>query len=138
MPDYFVPLDTNRYTNYHRELASKGSINQASLRYLDVKRSELLARYKSVEEFDAKFVVDDELLAILKDQALKDSVECKGGQEEFERSIPELQKLLKNHLMRNLWDFNDFIKVYNKNNESFKKAYELVKSKKMDKVLKKK
>ena len=138
MPDYFVPMDTSRYTDYHRGLASKGSIVQASLRYLDVKRNEILAKYKDVDDFDANFVVDDEYMAILKDQAAKDNVECKGGQEELERTLPELQKQLKQYIARDLWDFSDFIKMYNRNNESFKKAYELVKSKKMDKVLKKK
>ena len=138
MPDYFVPMDTSRYTKYHRELASKGSIIQASLRYLDVNREKLVKNYPTAEEFDKNFVVDDEYMAILKDQAEKDQVVCKGGDEEFKRSLPEIQKQLKNYIARDLWDFSDFIKMYNKNNESFKKAYELVRSKKMDKVLLKK
>ncbi|MBQ3244504.1 MAG: S41 family peptidase [Bacteroidaceae bacterium] len=138
MPDYFVPMDTSRYTKYHRELASKGSIIQASLRYLDVNREKLVKNYPTAEEFDKNFVVDDEYMAILKDQAEKDQVVCKGGDEEFKRSLPEIQKQLKNYIARDLWDFSDFIKMYNKNNESFKKAYELVRCKKMDKVLLKK
>ena len=138
MPDYFVPMDTSRYTKYHRELASKGSIIQASLRYLDVNREKLVKNYPTAEEFDKNFVVDEEYMAILKDQAEKDQVVCKGGDEEFKRSLPEIQKQLKNYIARDLWDFSDFIKMYNKNNESFKKAYELVRCKKMDKVLLKK
>lgn len=138
MPDYFVPMDTSRYTKYHRELATKGSIIQASLRYLDVNREKLVKNYPTAEEFDRNFVVDEEYMAILKDQAEKDQVVCKGGDEEFKRSLPEIQKQLKNYIARDLWDFSDFIKMYNKNNESFKKAYELVRYKKMDKVLLKK
>lgn len=138
MPDYFVPMDTSRYTKYHRELATKGSIIQASLRYLDVNREKLVKNYPTAEEFDRNFVVDEEYMAILKDQAEKDQVVCKGGDEEFKRSLPEIQKQLKNYIARDLWNFSDFIKMYNKNNESFKKAYELVRSKKMDKVLLKK
>ena len=59
MPDYFVPMDTTKYTAYHRALAAKGSIIQASLRYLDENREELVSKYRSIEEFDEKFVVDD-------------------------------------------------------------------------------
>lgn len=135
MPDYFVPMDTTRYTAYHRALASKGSIVQASLRYLDENSKELEGKYKNVEDFDANFVVDDRYMALLKEQALKDSVELKGGEDELRKSLPELQKQLKMYIARDLWDMSDFIKIYNKYNDSFLKAYELVRSRKMDKVL---
>lgn len=135
MPDYFVPMDTTRYTAYHRALASKGSIVQASLRYLDENRKELEGKYKNVEDFDANFVVDDRYMALLKEQALKDSVELKGGEDELRKSLPELQKQLKMYIARDLWDMSDFIKIYNKYNDSFLKAYELVRRRKMDKVL---
>lgn len=135
MPDYFVPLDTTKYTDYHRSLASKGSLVQASLRYLDVKRDDILAEYKDIDDFDNNFKVDDEYMAILSDQANKDGVELKGGEEELERSLPELQKQLKLYIARDLWDFTDFMRIYNKNSDSFNKAYELVRSKNMDKVM---
>lgn len=138
MPDYFVPMDTARYTSYHRALASKGSIVQASLRYLDENREELVSRYGDVEDFDANFVVDDRYMALLQEQALKDSVELKGGEEELQKSLPELQKQLKMYIARDLWDMSDFIMIYNKYNDSFQKAYELVRKRKMDKVLLKK
>lgn len=135
MPDYFVPMDTSKYSDYHRELSSKGCIAAAPLLYLDVKRQELLAKYKNVDEFDKNFVVDDEYIAILTEYAKKEGVEPKGGEEEFERSLPEIKKQLKLLLARDLWDFNDFIKMYNKQSNSFKKAYELVRKRNMDKVL---
>lgn len=135
MPDYFVPMDTTRYTAYHRALASKGSIVQASLRYLDENRKELEAKYRNVEEFDKNFVVDERYMALLQEQALKDSVELKGGEEELRKSLPELHKQLKMYIARDLWDMSDFIMMYNRYNDSFHKAYELVRSRKMDKVL---
>ena len=138
MPDYFVPMDTAKYTAYHRELASKGSIVQASLHYLDENREELLSKYTSIDEFDKDFVVDDRYMAILNEQALKDSVKLKGGDEELERSLPELQKQLKMYIARDLWDMSDFIMMFNKYNDTFLKAYELVRSRNMDKVLMKK
>ncbi len=138
MPDYFVPMDTTKYTAYHRALAAKGSIIQASLRYLDENREELVSKYRSIEEFDDKFVVDDRYMTILREQALKDSVELKGGEEELARTLPELKKQLKMYIARDLWDMSEFIMLYNKYSDSFQKAYELVRCKNMDKVLLKK
>ena len=135
MPDYFVPMDTTKYTAYHRALAAKGSIIQASLRYLDENREELVSKYRSIEEFDEKFVVDDRYMTILREQALKDSVELKGGDEELARTLPELKKQLKMYIARDLWDMSEFIMLYNKYSDSFQKAYELVRCKNMDKVL---
>lgn len=138
MPDYFVPMDTTKYTAYHRALAAKGSIIEASLRYLDENREELVSKYRSIEEFDEKFVVDDRYMTILREQALKDSVELKGGDEELARTLPELKKQLKMYIARDLWDMSEFIMLYNKYSDSFQKAYELVRCKNMDKVLLKK
>lgn len=138
MPDYFVPMDTTKYTAYHRALAAKGCIIQASLRYLDENREELVSKYRSIEEFDEKFVVDDRYMTILREQALKDSVELKGGDEELARTLPELKKQLKMYIARDLWDMGEFIMLYNKYSDSFQKAYELVRERKMDKVLLKK
>lgn len=138
MPDYFVPMDTTKYTAYHRALAAKGSIIQASLRYLDENREELVSKYRSIEEFDEKFVVDDRYMTILREQAFKDSVELKGGDEELARTLPELKKQLKMYIARDLWDMSEFIMLYNKYSDSFQKAYELVRCKNMDKVLLKK
>ena len=135
MPDYFVPMDTAKYTAYHRALAAKGSIIQASLRYLDENREELVSKYRSIEEFDDKFVVDDRYMTIQREQALKDSVELKGGDEELARTLPELKKQLKMYIARDLWDMSEFIMLYNKYSDSFQKAYELVRCKNMDKVL---
>ena len=135
MPDYFVPMDTTKYTAYHRALAAKGSIIQASLRYLDENREELVSKYRSIEEFDEKFVVDGRYMTILREQALKDSVELKGGEEELARTLPELKKQLKMYIARDLWDMSEFIMLYNKYSDSFQKAYELVRCKNMDKVL---
>lgn len=138
MPDYFVPLDTSKYTAYHKELSSKGSIIQASLHYLDENRKELEGKYKSIEEFDKLFVVDDRYMAIFNEQARKDKVTAKGGEEEVERSMPEIKRQLKMYIARDLWDMGDFMMLFNQHDSSFQKAYELVRKKSMDNVLLKK
>lgn len=38
MPDYFVPIDTTRFTKYHRQLRDKGIILQANLKFIEKNR----------------------------------------------------------------------------------------------------
>ena len=135
MPDYFVPVDTARYTKYHRALAAKGSIIQTSLRYIDDNREKLLAEYPTVEDFEARFEVDDAFVEMLKQQGVMDSVKLDGGDEEFQRSLPEIKLQLKQLVARDLWDMSDFMKLYNKNNDIFQKAYELIKEKKFEELM---
>ncbi len=126
MPDYFVPVDTLKYTKYHRALAAKGSIIQASLRYLDDNREKLMNNYKNVEDFNSNFEVDDTYMNILSEQGVKDSVKLEGGDEEYQRSLPEIKKQLKYLIARDIWDMSEFMMIYNRTNEVFIKAYELI------------
>lgn len=135
MPDYFVPVDTARYTKYHRALAAKGCIIQASLHYIDENRERLVAEYPTMEDFEARFEVDEAFVEMLRQQGVKDSVKIEGGEEEFQRSLPELKLQLKQLVARDLWDMDKFMQLYNKNNDLFKKGYELVKEKKFEELM---
>ena len=135
MPDYFVPVDTARYTKYHRALAAKGCVIQASLHYIDENRERLLTEYPTIDDFEKRFEVDDAFVEMLRQQGVRDSVKIEGGEEEFQRSLPELKLQLKQLVARDLWDMSDFMKLYNKNSDVFKKAYELVKEKKFEELM---
>ena len=135
MPDYLVPVDTARYTKYHRELAAKGSIIQTSLHYIDEHRKELIAEYKDITDFENRFEVDETLLQMLKAQGEKDNVKIEGGEEEYQRSLPMLKLQLKQLVARDLWSMNDFMMFYNKTEDEFLKAYELVQQRNLDKLL---
>jgi carboxyl-terminal processing protease len=135
MPDYFVPVDTARYTKYHRSLSAKGCIIQASLRYIDENRKRLETEYPTIDDFEKRFEVDDAFIEMLKEQGVKDSVKIEGGEEEFQRSLPELKIQLKQLVARDLWDMSHFMKLYNKNNDIFKKAYGLIKEKNFEKLM---
>ena len=135
MPDYFVPVDTARYTKYHRALAAKGCVIQTSLHYIDENRERLVAEYPTMEDFEKRFEVDDAFIEMLRQQGVKDSVKIEGGEEEFQRSLPELKLQLKQLVARDLWNMSDFMKMYNKNNDIFKKAYELIKEKKFEELM---
>ena len=63
MPDYFVPIDTTLYTDYHRNLVAKGAVIKFTMQFIEGHRKELKNKYKKFESFDEKFVVDDDMLA---------------------------------------------------------------------------
>lgn len=137
MPDYFVPLDTLKYTKYHRALAAKGSIVQASLKYLDANRENITKEYKDINDFDKRFEVDESFLNILNEQSLQDKVKLEGGEEEYRKSLPEIKTQLKHLIARDIWDMEEFMQIYNRTNDMFLKAYELVKEKKFEKLMQK-
>ena len=68
MPDYFVPLDTTRFTKFHRELAAKSVIVSSNLRYVDEHRKQLKRQYASFEAFKQSYEVPQSLIdTILKE-----------------------------------------------------------------------
>lgn len=135
MPDYFVPLDTMRYTKYHRDLSRKGSVIMAALRYVDAHRKELKEKYPTLASYDANFEVDSVFAALLRRQGECDSVKPAGGEEEFQKSLAEISFQLKWLVARDIWDTCEAVQIYNRNNDFFKKGYALVKQRKQDKVL---
>lgn len=137
MPDYFVSLDTVKYTKYHRNLARKGSIIQTTLRYLDDKREDLKKKYPTFEDFKNKFEIDEELLTRLKQQAERDSVKAKDN-EEYEKSLVQIRRQLKALLARDLWDMNEYFIIINEDDDIVKKAIELIKERNTDALLSKK
>ena len=62
MPDNFVPLDTTKFTRYHRMLAAKSIIINAYLKYADANRQALKAQYSSFDAFNKGYVVPQSLL----------------------------------------------------------------------------
>ena len=49
MPDFFVPIDTTQYTDYHRNLVAKGVVIKATTGYIEKHRKELQNKYKKFE-----------------------------------------------------------------------------------------
>ena len=86
MPDYFVPIDTTLYTDYHRNLVAKGAVIKFTMQFIEGHRKELKNKYKKFESFDEKFVVDDDMLATLKEIGEKEGV--KFNEEQYQKSLP--------------------------------------------------
>lgn len=124
MPDYFVPIDTTRYTSYHRQLRDKGVILQAKLKLSEQYRKSWETTYKNIEAFEKDFETTQEMLDELIRMGQEAGVEF--NEEEFQKSMPLLKLQLKALFARDLWDTEAYYRIINQSNESIAKALELL------------
>ena len=143
MPDVYVPLDTTLYTRFHREVSAKSCIIQATLKYLDKYRKQLMKEYKVGEyrkqlslkqdkknydpqiifhnegykRFKDEFEVPQELIDILLDKAKEAKVEYNDSI--LNASRPMLYPQLKALLARDLWDMSEYYQIMNPLNEIY-------------------
>ena len=93
MPDYFVPIDTTLYTDYHRKLVGKGVIIKFTMKFIEDHRKELADKYKKFDSFNEKFVIDDDMLATLREMGEKEGV--KFNEEQYQKALPLIKTQLK-------------------------------------------
>lgn len=134
MPDYFVPIDTTLYTDYHRNLVAKGVILKATTKYIEKNRKELSNKYKKFEAFNDKFEVDDELLNAMREMGEKEKIEF--NEEQYNRALPLIKTQLKALIARDLWEMNEYFQIMNQTNKSVERALEILKSKEYEEMLK--
>lgn len=124
MPDYFVPLDTTKYTKYHRLLAAKNIIMNAYLKYVDANRTTLKGLYKSFDTFNKNYVVPQSLLDTIIAEGKKEKVEPK-DKAELTATMPYIKVQLKALVARDLWDMNEYYRVWNEQGDIVNKAIKL-------------
>ena len=129
MPDEFVPLDTLKYTKYHRQLAAKSIIINANLRYVDEHRKELQQQYKAFDEFRQKFEVPQQLLDHIKAEAEKQKITPKDDAE-LQQTLPYLRLQLKALIARDLWNMDEYFAIFNESNDAVQRALQLIEKKK--------
>lgn len=124
MPDVFVPLDTTRITDYHRDIVAKGTLNQYAINYIDHNRKRLANQYKEVYDFVENFKVDDKMMQELKKLGDADSV--KYNEEQATRSKELITRQLKALIARDLFDTGAYFMVMNPSDPTFIKACEII------------
>lgn len=125
MPDYFVPLDTTKYTKYHRELAAKSVIIQQNLRYVDQNRDTLRKQYKKFENYKANYEVPQSFIDMVIAEGEKIDIKPK-DEAELQQTLPNLKLQLKALVARDLWDMSEYFSIINEDSEAVKKALELL------------
>ena len=125
MPDYFVPLDTTKYTRFHRELAAKSVIVHQNLRFMDKHRKELLATYPTFDEFKSQFEVPQSLLDDLLKEAEEKKIKAKDDAE-LQQTLGKLRLQMKALIARDLWDMSEYYSIFNEDSDIVQQALLLI------------
>lgn len=72
--DYFVPIDTTQYSDYHRNLVARGVIIRTTMKYIEGHRKELQQKYTKFETFKSNFEIGDDILSEMKELADKEKI----------------------------------------------------------------
>lgn len=133
MPDFFVPIDTTQYTDYHRNLVAKGVIIKATTGYIEKNRKDLKNRYKKFEDFNDKFEIEDDFLTDIRTLADKEKIEF--NEKQFNQSLPLIKTQLKALIARDLWDMNEYFQIMNSSNSSVQQALKVLHGNIYDKII---
>ena len=125
MPDYFVPVDTTLYTDYHRQISYKGVLLKVHYQLIDSYRKEWNKQFKDYASFAQNFELTEPMMQRLTDEATKAGITY--HEEQYRKSEPLLKLQLKALIARDLWDMNEYYHTINVADESVKKALELLK-----------
>ncbi len=126
MPDIFVPLDTNSYSKWHREIVAQGVVNNYTIKYIQQHREELNAKYKSFVKYDEEFCLSDLELKEIRTLAQESKVTC--DDEQFSKSRTLLSLQIKAIIARDLFTPNEFYRIMDSQNESLQKAVDILHS----------
>lgn len=132
MPDLFVPLDTMKYTQYHRNLVGKGVLNKFILQYMEKNRDELNKKYKADKnlfgKFKEEFEVSENDLKELIEAGEKEGVKLDSIQ--YGKSKNLIKKQIKANIARDMWESGEYYQIMNTENDIYMKALEVLSSKK--------
>lgn len=124
MPDIFVPLDTARFTDFHRKIVAKGVVNKVCVQYIDKNRAELKKKYPTFDKFKKEYEVDEAFLKQLTAAAQKENIKVDSAQYAISKPLIKLQ--LKALVARDLWEMNEYYQIMDSDNESLQKAIQIL------------
>ncbi|MFM7662581.1 MAG: S41 family peptidase [Bacteroidota bacterium] len=122
MPDIFVPFDSTGSNMYYTALRVSPVFQAFSFDYVENKRGQ----WKSVDDFIARFNVDDMLLAQFVSYAQRE-YKIPVVKNSVLQSKKQILRLLKAQIAQQLFDDLGFYKVYNSEDNEFLKALEVLK-----------
>lgn len=125
MPDYFIPLDTTRFTKCYRELSAKSLIINASLRNMDKNRKRLAKQWNDFEAFRARYEIPDEIVENILKEGEKQNIKPR-DEEERQQTVAQLKQILKALTARDLWDMSEYFAIIYEDDPVVRKAVELL------------
>lgn len=125
MPDIFVPLDTAEYSTYYRDLVAKGVIYQYAIDYVDKNRKDIKKQYATVDDFDKRFNVTEDMMQALIAAGEKEKVTF--NEEQYNTSKRVLRTYLKALIARDTFAEQEaYTKIINHENPDLKAALEVI------------
>lgn len=124
MPDWFVAVDTTKYSDYYRDIVAKGLLNQYCVNYIDENRKALRKKYRTEDSFVEQFTVTPEMLDGLRALGEKEGV--KFNQEQYDRSLPVIQTIMKALIGRDLFTQSTYFRIANVLNPVYGEAVRIV------------
>lgn len=123
-PDVFVPIDTSYYSDYYRDMVRTSTITSFTVSYTDRNRKTLLRKYPTFQEFSRGFRFTNDDIEALKEAGEKNKVTFNA--EQFERSAPEMLRVMKGLVARDLWNMNEYFMVVNEDDKAIMKALDIL------------
>ena len=122
-PDYFVAADTSSLNDIMIKIFSKGTINHFAFQYF-LENKNIFSRYKTAIEFANTFELNDVILQQFNQSMLEDSIDIKQIKKEDQLII---NQTIKTAIARQIWDKQGYFETLNSNDETLKKALEIIK-----------
>lgn len=96
MPDYFIPIDTTRFTDIHRSLIASGTLNKYVINYVDGNRESIKKRYTTLKEYKSGFTVSDKMLSELLEMFKKEDYDFPRNKS-IQLTAEDIEELQKNN-----------------------------------------
>ncbi len=124
-PDIFVPLDTNKYTTYHKALLRKGIINKEVSAYIGKNRKKLTSEYKSFEYYKAHFTAPTDLLEKIKSASKEEKIQF--TEKEFTNSTEKISLQIKAIIGQTLFSTKAYYEIMLPENDALQRALYYIK-----------
>ncbi|MDR0845694.1 MAG: S41 family peptidase [Tannerella sp.] len=124
MPDIFIPIDSSRYTLYHRKISYAGLEYRVAMNYLDRNRKELTKKYPEISAYKNKFDVSEAMLQELIKLAEDDKIEF--DEEQYNLSKPLIKLRIKALVARDLFDMGEYFQILNEDNDHLTEALRII------------
>lgn len=122
MPDVFVPIDTSSYTDYYREITSKGLIYKFALTFADDNR-EVLEKFTTAKQIN-NYLDNIKIIKTFVDYAIKKGV--KSTKKDYTLSRKVINTRIKAFIARNIIDNKGYFPIIREIDNDLLKAEEIL------------
>ena len=109
-----MPLDTNRFTTYHRNVEARDIFTQTVRAYIEQNRTKLKAEYKDLSQYMSDYQIPQSLIDKLVQNGEADKVPLNAA--ELETALPLLSLQMKAVIGRELYGNEAYYKIMNADN----------------------